>query len=181
MKKLGFILKFWTKSILFLPGTFAHELMHFIVAILTGSKITSFSLTPKLTLLENGRYNAEFGSVGFIPRIQAFNFLIGMAPLLLWGVILLVLYKTNILQHYGEGATIDLERLFSFSSIWIWLMIIQLGWGGVPSVVDLKTSVRGFFSFSGLVLIGVVAAGIYLYDFTPAIDALFPKPYMKEI
>ena len=181
MKKLRFILKFWTKSILLLPGTFAHELMHLIVALLTGSKITSFSLIPKLTLLENGRYNAEFGSVGFIPRIQAFNILVGMAPLLLWGVVALILYKINILQHYGEGATIDLQRLFSFSSIWIWFMIIQLGWGGVPSVVDFKTSTKGFFSFSGLLLFMGIGAAIYLYDFAPVIDALFPKPYMKKI
>jgi len=163
-----------------LPGTAAHELTHLIVAILTGSKITSFSLMPKLTLLENGKYHAEFGSVGFRPRIQAFNFLIGMAPLLLWGIILLVLYRTGILQHYGEGATIDTQRLFSFSSIWVWFMILQLGWGGVPSVVDVKTSIKGFLSLSGLILIGATTAGIYFYDFTPVVEALFPEPYMEE-
>jgi len=181
MKKFAFILKFWTKSILLLPGTFAHELMHLIIAVMTGSKITSFSLIPKLTLLENGRYNAEFGAVSFRPKIQAFNVLVGMAPLLLWGVVALVLYKAGILKHYGEGATLDIQKLFSASSFWIWFMIIQLGWGGVPSVTDFKTSAKGFFSFSGVVLLGMAAAAIYFYDFSSAIDTLFPKPYMKEI
>ena len=163
MKKFTFLMRFLTKSILLLPGTFAHELMHLLVATITGSRITSFSLIPKLTIMKNGKYNAEFGSVGFRPKIKAFNFLVGLAPLLLWAVIGGVLYKVNILSYSEEqGVMIDFNKFFDIASFWIWVLIIELGWGSLPSSVDIKTSLKGFFSISGLILIGIIGVAIYV-------------------
>lgn len=64
-------------SLLTLPGTFLHELMHYLVALLTNGKPDKFRLSPQKT--ENGYV---LGYVTFVPAWYNAA-LIGLAPMLL--------------------------------------------------------------------------------------------------
>jgi hypothetical protein len=155
-------IKKWIKSLLLLPATIAHELMHTIFVILTFSRITHFSIFPKIIQNKNGSQTLEFGSVGFIPKIKAFNFIIGLAPMWLWAIAWKLLEYKGVIIPLRESFTLDTNTLFSDNDIW-WLSIVLfwLIWGGFPSSVDYKTSIKGFLSVSGLFLF--IIFGIFFF------------------
>ena len=69
----------WMSALVNIPGTFLHELMHFLVGALFNAKPCNFTLFPKKN--ENGDY--VMGSVGF-RNIAYYNAIpAAMAPFLL--------------------------------------------------------------------------------------------------
>src|SRR6476660_1899974 len=78
-------------SLLSLPGTLAHELLHFLLGTLTLARPVKFSLLPKFH--RDG--SATLGSVTFT-NIRWYNALwVGMAPMLaLPGALWLVYYRS---------------------------------------------------------------------------------------
>lgn len=67
----------WLYSMLFLPGTFIHELSHFIAAVLLFVHVGGMSLMPEY---EEGRL--KLGEVKVAKTDPIRNFVIGVAPLL---------------------------------------------------------------------------------------------------
>lgn len=76
------------------PGVFVHELSHAVAGVLTGAKVTSFTIVPR------GDY---LGQVGFVFRGGAFRIgiqraLTGIAPAIVCPVIAFSLYKLKLEQ-----------------------------------------------------------------------------------
>jgi len=76
-------------SLMFLPGTFIHELSHALTATLLGSRVTKFSIWPKV---ENG--GIKMGYAQFVVLDIFRNTLIGIAPLI-YGILILYLLIIN--------------------------------------------------------------------------------------
>jgi hypothetical protein len=76
-------------SIMFLPGTFIHELSHALTATLLGSRVTKFSIWPQV---ENG--GIKMGYAQFIVLDVVRNTFIGIAPLI-FGIIILYFLILN--------------------------------------------------------------------------------------
>jgi hypothetical protein len=76
-------------SMMFLPGTFIHELSHAITATLMGSRVTKFSIWPQV---ENG--GIKMGYAQFIVLDVVRNTFIGIAPLI-FGIIILYFLILN--------------------------------------------------------------------------------------
>lgn len=119
-----------------LSGTILHELSHFIVALITFGKPTTFSLIPKSTrIVENGleRKIYELGSVS-VRNANNFNrFPIGMSPLLL---LIPLLYIDNYFFIYFEN-TLKNTLLYLF------IVIVILD-SSIPSGQDFKQAFKGY-------------------------------------
>jgi len=170
------------KSILLLPATFAHETMHLLFALLTFSQITHFTIIPKIVTKGNGaRY--EFGSVGFIPKLNVLNFIVGMAPLMLWWIAAWILVKYQIVVPAENRIVFSVTPLYFHP--WLTLVIFWLLWGGIPSSQDIRISIKGFFSPSGIIVIGVMITLVYLYHkaIVHGIEELLPHSnfYISDI
>ncbi len=66
------------RAIFVLPGTFVHEMLHFVVGLVLNAKPVSFSVWPR----KSGASTWTMGSVGF-SNVRWYNGLaVGLAPLL---------------------------------------------------------------------------------------------------
>lgn len=63
-------------AILFLPGTFVHELSHFIFALVTTHRITGFSVLPVIETK-----SIRMGSVSYYHKHPILSLIVGIAPL----------------------------------------------------------------------------------------------------
>ncbi len=158
MTKLRLILKF----IFFLPGTFLHELAHYIVALILG-KAEGFSVWPKV---EGGSF--VFGSVKSRTRFKVLSSFIAIAPLFWWIVLLFVLRSlhfvgmSNGTPKIHFGVVFDRLRHFSPSGVLLLWLLTQILWAGSPSYQDIKNFFSGFLSVSGFALFAIVAGLIYI-------------------
>lgn len=103
-------------SILSLPGTLLHELLHFTLGILTNAKPVSFSLLPK----RDGANRLVLGSVHFA-NLRWYNALpTSLAPLLgLYVVLLVAVYRVgNGYVFQPEDIVIWCVLAPQFSSMW---------------------------------------------------------------
>lgn len=119
-------------SILRLPATILHELTHLVMAILTFSSITGFSLIPKIQ-----KNRVVLGNVSVIPKFRGALILIGLSPLILL-IIAFFIYKYQIII-WNDWIT--------------YLILLYLVIGGIPSTQDLKSVSDGLFSISGIMLL----------------------------
>lgn len=163
------IVLFWLKALFFLPGTFLHELSHFTVAKLLGAKITGFSLFPKMTRDPSSqRISYTYGSVHFVPKIRAFNFLIGLAPIMLWLLLYRIFDIMGIMDEVAQGNLMPSLSIKTFVIVYIFAVLL---YSGRPSAVDIKMSIRGLFSFSGFILLLLVILALYYKtELAPYID-----------
>ena len=146
-------IRLFCRAVLYLCGTFLHELSHFAAAFLLG-KPEGFSIMPRI----NGN-SFVFGEVRAKVRYKVFGVFIAIAPLV-WWVVLFFMVK-HILPAFqgpemqGLNITTFLERLKSLSLLDVFLVWFasQLLWAGRLSMQDMKTCVRGIVSPSGLFLI----------------------------
>lgn len=128
---------FWLYSLISLPGTFLHELSHFLVGFFTRARPVSFTIFPRR--IDN---YWVFGSVGFT-NLNSFNALpSSMAPLLIllfpWGV-----------TQYVNVSTLDWYQL-----IGLFILIAVVTHSAIPSSQDFKVMLSKPL---GLVLWGGVA------------------------
>lgn len=140
-----------------LIGTYLHETSHLIVGVLTGAKITNFTIFPTWKIT-NDSVSITYGSVSYIPRWKGSMLLISLSPFLLW----LLPY------YYLPEGVIDFDRNF-LNSDWNWFFHVDNWWfaflllftfqGGFPSSVDYSGALKGLFSFGGIAIIAVC----YLY------------------
>lgn len=126
--------------ILLVPGTILHELSHFVLAVISGKKITGVSLVnlthnPDKTISVSGhvQYMSKTTVLGHIT-----SSLVSLAPML-FGLPLVFLILDKILKpHTG---------LFESVILVISFLLISTAW--IPSLEDVKTSIIG------LVILGV--------------------------
>jgi hypothetical protein len=90
-------------SFIFLPGTFIHELSHALTATLLGSRVTRFSIWPKV---ENGGIKMGYAQFTVLDVFR--NTLIGISPLIIG---ISILY---FLIYYFFSVNVYLKILFVY-------------------------------------------------------------------
>jgi len=131
-----------------LPGTIAHEFMHFIVGVIFNAKPVGFSLIPKKT---EGGYT--LGSVYF-SNINLLNAVpVSMAPFLLipFSFFLIVFFSDYFLQDNFHKALAG----FFLYNLWI---------SSIPSSTDFKVSLTNplsivFYAILGFVFYNIIHRG----------------------
>jgi len=158
-------IKLFCKSILFLFGTFLHELSHFTVALLLG-KPEGFSILPRI----DGD-SFIFGEVRARVRYKVLAVFIATAPLA-WWVVLFFIVKHMLTASQGPdiqglNIAIFLEKLKSLSlrDVFPLWFAFQLLWAGRPSMQDMKTFFRGIVSPSGLFMISAAVLLVKLFRY----------------
>ncbi len=173
----------WFKIII-APGTILHELSHFFAALFTGCTIVSVSLF---------KVNPKTGVMGYVEYLQPSdkwvvfrNFVIGFAPFLGCGMMVLGLYYLQAEGNVVSVSVVDVESagglfdslvgvLSSFygtlvssglSGVSFWLILylqVCFGLGAASSTQDLKeffySLIRRPFS---TIFIGVLSCGVIL-------------------
>lgn len=99
------------------PGTFAHELCHYLTALLTGARPQRIDLIVRKQA--DGSY--ELGSVDFCPRWYN-GAVVALAPFLLLGAIVLLVYQASAWPWHAQLVAGFLE-----GSLWF---------GAWPSITD---------------------------------------------
>jgi glycosyltransferase involved in cell wall biosynthesis len=155
-------MRLFFKGIFYLFGTFLHELAHYCAAALLG-KAEGFSIMPRI---EDDSF--IFGSVKSKVRYKIFSSFVAIAPLLWWAVLILAFIHFGLIGMSGRVPKVHFPmlfqkiRFFSFrDALFIWLSI-QMIWAGMLSMRDIRNVLKGFFSFSGLLLAAGVASLVYL-------------------
>ena len=127
---------FWLLSLLALPGTFCHEVCHWVVGKVLNGQPVNFTVIPR----REGR-GYVLGSVGFA-NLRWYNaFFVGMAPLfLLPAAYLLFLWQLGARPGLGwPEATMV-------------LLLASLVFGSIPSAQDMRIAGRwplGWFLLAG--------------------------------
>lgn len=116
---------FW-QILWLLPGTFLHELAHFLVAAVTGGRPVGFSVFPRR---EGGRGRWVLGSVaisrpGVVSALPS-----GLAPLALNGV------AYYLYRQWGEWFPADLPH-----TLLMYLVVYVFCYGSVPSGQDVQVA-----------------------------------------
>ena len=156
MTRLRLILKF----IFFLPGTFLHELTHYVAALILG-KAEGFSVWPKV---EGNSF--IFGSVKSRTRVKVLSSFIAVAPILWWAVLFIILRHVLFSrpEHsvgFFAAMTKGLKTFSYTDAVLLWLLV-QILWAGRLSIQDIKNFFSGLLSVSGLALLAIVAGLVYL-------------------
>jgi hypothetical protein len=128
----------WAYALVGLPGTLAHELAHFVVALVLGARPTLPSLIPKRTdhgwLLGSVPFRA--GHVRALPIALAPLLL---APLALW-------WAGTFLQSAS----------WPLFCVHVWIVAALVA-GSLPSMADLK------LALPALVVVAVIVLGILIF------------------
>jgi hypothetical protein len=125
-----------------LPGTIAHELCHLLVAFLTGSKPSNFSIIPKKV-----KGGWTLGSVAFVPGRFSAGF-VALAPLYLMPVFAYLAYLFS--SEVGEYAQIGLGYAAGLATGFMW-----------PSGVDWKIAAR--YPVGTLLFFLIIGGGGYAF------------------
>jgi hypothetical protein len=114
--------------LLILPGTVAHEVMHFLVAVFTNARPTSFSVLPR-----RSGFAWILGTVG-CANIRWYNaVLVGFAPLLVLAVpVAVAAWRTRHGLHWN------------LDDIWIAVLLAPQFLSCVPSSADLRMACRSW-------------------------------------
>jgi hypothetical protein len=156
-------MKLFLKFIFFFAGTFLHELAHYLSALSLG-KAEGFSVLPRI---EGNMF--IFGSVRSSTRYRVLSSFVACAPLIWWAVLLAIFFYLGLITINGHAPRVDFaslkEKIRSFSGkdlFFIWIFL-QLLWAGRLSGPDIVNFFRGFFSFSGLVLLSAIVIMFYFF------------------
>jgi len=155
------------RSLFYFPGTFAHELLHYIGFRLMGFRGLSLSLLPKATSTQEiimGSVSASLAEDktrlrGFVPAILPKLWWIALYYLLTYIGWVEVVY----VEGY-KGIFLNLEAMdFSDATTYLMLYItLQLFYAGGLSFQDWKTAFAAIFSLYGLSILSLgVLAAIY--------------------
>lgn len=114
----------WPKILFILPGTFFHELMHFLFALLLRGRPSSFSLIVS----ENKDGSLTLGSVEFYP--SHFNgAFVALAPIWLLPLAVVGSFylneSLNLIQKIGVGYLGGLMVYSSFPSKADWMIAVR--------------------------------------------------------
>ena len=129
---------FYLISLLTLPGTFMHELMHLLASFVTFGKPTSFSIIPKK---HNG--GITLGSVSSA-NVKWYNaIIISLAPLALYFI---AYYLMKILPSIGN-------EVYYYATLYF---IANLLFAGTPSPTDWRLAFKKSWFLIVVIILGVV-------------------------
>ena len=150
--RIGRVGTFW--QILYaIPGTLLHELVHFLVALVTGGRPTGFSIIPRPreSSLADGSLrrmwvlgSVSIGNAGTLSALPT-----GLAPLALIGA------AYYLYSHWFLWYPADLQH-----TLLMYLSVYLLCYSSVPSMQDIKVA---FSSITGLILYGGLGIGLFLF------------------
>lgn len=142
----GFVNSFIGVFVFYFPGTFLHEFMHFIIALILRAKPKMMSIYPRRK--EDG--SIELGNV-IVRNMQWWNqFPIGMAPLLL--ILCAMLLQRNYFYFFKSNIV--------FSMLYLYLIVVVID-SMIPSMQDIKNATS---SIIGLLLwAGIISAVVYAW------------------
>ncbi|MBN1995352.1 MAG: hypothetical protein JW953_21875 [Anaerolineae bacterium] len=154
----------WVFWVLFLPGTFLHELSHWLTAKLLRVKTGRFSLWPK-----QRRGQLQMGAVQVEVADPFRHSLIGLAPLI-FGSIAILLIGLGWLELGGVGQALtggDLEVMWQVISkvlgtpdVWLWLyLIFAISNAMLPSASD-REAWWSVLIYLGLALFLAIGLGL---------------------
>ncbi len=171
-------LKFFTFSLLKLPSTIIHELLHSIPVVLFSitdilmniiksmlsiptkriTKITSFNLIPDYR-------SGTLGSVGYVNASNIQLIIINIAPILAWISLPFIL---SYLGYISIDLTTNNIKLlpysFSIIDVLVFILTIQLIFAGKLSTTDMKNILSGIMSFEFIILMIFLAIFWWLKD-----------------
>jgi hypothetical protein len=188
----------WVFWVLFLPGTFLHELSHWLTAKLLRVKTGRFSLWPKL----NRKGQLQMGAVQVEVTDPFRHSLIGLAPLVFGSIAVLIIGQGRLkLGDVGIAINsgdlqIMLDALFKILTtpdIWLWLyLIFAISNAMLPSASDRESwwSVVIYLGIALFLAIGlglnptlspdlqalglaIISELLYAFLITIAVDVLF--------
>ena len=160
----------WLFWVLFLPGTFLHELSHWLTAILLGVRTGQFSLWPKT----KRKGELQMGAVQVEVSDPFRHSLIGLAPLIFGSIAVLLIGRwLNVDTVAIAFATGNLEIMWqaviitlSLPDIWLWLyLIFAVSNAMLPSASDRES----WWSVVLYLCLGLILV-IWL-DVTPALSS----------
>jgi len=135
----------WASALVNIPGTFLHELMHYLVGLVLNARPCDFTIFPKKG--ENGTY--VMGSVGF-RNVTWYNAIpAAMAPLLL----LVIGFYIN--RHYLPQMHPTLLNYILY--VLLQTIIIE---NSIPSGMDFKVAgmyLKGVLFYGALLILLIVA------------------------
>ncbi len=164
-------------AIFFLPGTVVHEFAHWIMAKILGVKTAGFHVLPKL----GKKGEIRLGSVDVRGGGVVEHSLIGMAPMLLGGVVTLALSYWLVdvdalavavrSEQFGEVLAVAMQ-VFSRPDalLWLWLLFT------ISGSMFLSASDRAPLQQMALYLTAVILP-LYLFGLIPAL----PDAWTQEI
>jgi hypothetical protein len=155
----------WLFWAIFLPGTFLHELSHWLSAILLGVKTNRFSVWPQMK--KGGEL--QMGSVQIEVSDPVRHSLIGLAPLVFGSMAVLLIGQGQLeLGHLGQAlATGNVEtigqaiiRILGVPDVWLWFyLIFAISNAMLPSASD-RESWRTVLLYLALALGIAVGLGL---------------------
>ncbi len=117
---------FWVFSLLVLPGTFCHEVCHYLSGLILNGRPASFSVYPR-----REEDQIQLGAV-MMANLRWYNsFFIGMAPLALLPCAWLLLHW--ILGHRSP---------LGLSLVLLVFLVANLAYGSIPSGQDFRIAAR---------------------------------------
>lgn len=126
----------WRMALVSLPGTWLHEVAHWITGLLLGAKPVSFSLWPR-----KDEHTWVLGSVGF-QRMNIWNAApVALAPLMLFGLGWLAF--EHLLQPSFEQGRYGIWVLLGYP-------VAACLYSGTPSSTDLKVGALSICMYSGV-------------------------------
>ena len=134
-------------SLVFLPGTFIHELCHALTAVLLGSAVRSFSVWPRV---EGDSIKMGYAEVEVLDIFR--NSLIGIAPLLFGSMIL----------YYLTSVFLTVSLIYKFVLLYL---IFQISNSMFLSPADVK-EVRILLFLTLFLIVTVYIINFYFYKKT---------------
>jgi len=131
----------WIDAVIVLPGTMLHEISHYLMAVICMSKITKFTVWPKL----NGN-SIIYGAVHHYTYFKLLLIPISLAPMFLNGFVALIVSQLTI--NY---------------MVKIYLLSVILG-AALPSSADIKGMFKGMMSIGFFLSLSI--AWLYKEEFT---------------
>ncbi|MBN1220358.1 MAG: hypothetical protein JXM69_15635 [Anaerolineae bacterium] len=154
----------WFFWVLFLPGTFLHELSHWLTAKLLRVKTGRFSLWPK-----QRRGQLQMGAVQVEVADPFRHSLIGLAPLIFGSMAILIIGLGRLeLADLGQALSSgDLEvmgqalvKILSTPDVWLWLyLIFAISNAMLPSASD-REAWWSVLIYLGLALFLAIGLGL---------------------
>lgn len=171
-------LKFLIGSLIKLPGTFLHEMMHLIGVILSIIIDSIFNLFRSIFLFPQKRVTqlisfsiipdfktGVLGSVSYSNASKLQSIIINIFPIFLWALIPVVFFLFGYLEFADNRLGVIFKySQFSLQDILVIYITMQLLQGGVLSRADLRNIFDGIFSFEFLLYFSIFIAVVFFKE-----------------
>lgn len=161
-------------SIIFLPGTFVHELSHFVCALVTMHRVTGFTILPVL-----GTKGVRMGSVSYYPKHPILSLVVGIAPffggyfatalIYLWIqqtsnplIYLPLWYVLFTIQSTMFASESDLKEIIWMVPIALIVGLAMYIWGADPPALFAYTGTPVWSFFSAVVQVQLIGLCVHM-------------------